>query len=676
MSNAVGYGFSHRFFCAFLSTLLFLFCGSVIAATHDAKQCQANSTFNIGAGVYDVTGPAAEEGMMGYAMLSQQTAGISQRLWARAFVVESPCNGKRVVFVNTDLCMVFQAVKQQVMKKLHEKYGNLYNDENVVITATHTHSGPGGFSTYTLYNLSTYGFNQDHFDTVVNGIVNAIDRAQHNMKPAQIKLADGQLTGISYSRSPTSYLQNSEAERARYNGDIDTKMVLARFDDLKGQPIGTINWFPIHGVSFNNKNLLISGDNKGLAEYLFEKDFNSDYGPSAFVAAFAQENAGDVSPNKLGVEGGEGLAGLNAVEKAARPQYEKAKELFNSASTVVSGGVDYRHMYVAMDDVTVSPEFTNGQPQKTCAAAVGISMLAGTTDGEGVGVQGATCDTIKKTLPDFVCVMTTTSCQGAKPIAVETGTKKPYAWTPNILPLQIVKIGSLVIVATPTEITTMSGRRIMETVAKYLPNTHVVLSGLSNAYSGYVATNEEYQLQRYEGASTHFGPWTLSALQQGYATLAQALANGTPVAPGPQPLDLLGTQSRLQPGVVFDDKPLGKDFGSVYEDVKSHYQLGDTAKAVFWGGHPKNNYHTQDTYLAVQHLENGQWKTIRKDLDWDTEYHWKRNGAANSLITIVWRIPQDIARGQYRLVHYGDWKSGWSYKIYPYVGYSSVFTVG
>jgi neutral ceramidase len=672
MPKSINYSFFRIFLASFFSIFI---CHSASAETPKNKRCQTNSTFNVGAGIYDITGPAAEEGMMGYAMLAQQTAGISQRLWARAFIIESPCNNKRVVFVNADLGMIFQAVKQQVVHKLHEQYGNLYNDENVLITATHTHSGPGGFSSYALYNLTTYGFSKENFDTIVNGIVTAIDRAQHNMIPAQIKLARGQLTGISYSRSPTSYLQNPADERSRYQADIDTQMTLIRFDGVNGKPIGLVNWFPIHGVSFNNKNHLISGDNKGLAEYLFEKDFNSDYGPSAYIAAFAQANAGDVSPNKLGQEGGEGLAGIVAVEKAGKPQYEKAKELFNQANALITGGIDYRHMYVAMDDVTVNPEFTNGQPQKTCPAAVGISMLAGTTDGEGVGVQGVTCDLIKKTLPDFVCSMTTTQCQGAKPIAIETGTKKPYPWTPNILPLQIVKIGNLVIVATPTEITTMSGRRIMETVAKYLPGNQIVLSGLSNAYSGYVATNEEYQIQRYEGASTHFGPWELAALQQGYATLAKALANDVPVEPGPQPLDLSDTQSDLQSGVVFDDKPLGKNFGSLSEDVKPNYQPGETAQAIFWGGHPKNNYHTQDTFLAVQHLENGEWKIIRKDWDWDTEYHWQRNGAAYSLVTVVWRIPQDTPRGQYRLVNYGDWKSGWSQKIYPYTGYSSVFTV-
>ena len=61
--------------------------------------------------------------------------------------------------------------------------------------------------------------------------------------------------------------------------------------------------FAVHGVSVNNTNKLINGDNKGYAAYLTEKWFNgknSLSGQGPFVAAFAQSNEGDVSPNTLG----------------------------------------------------------------------------------------------------------------------------------------------------------------------------------------------------------------------------------------------------------------------------------------------------------------------------------------------------------------------------------------
>src|SRR6185295_17623046 len=121
-----------------------------------------------------------------------------------------------------------------------------------------------------------------------------------------------------------------------------------------------------------------------------------------------------------------------------------------------------------------------------------------------------------------------------------------------------------------------------------------VIAGLSNAYAGYVATREEYAGQEYEGASTHFGPWTLAGYQQEFRRLAAALRTGTAVPPGPTPRDLTCCQTTVQTGVVFDDKPLFTSFGSVYQNAAASYGAGQTARAVFWGGHPKNNPRIQD----------------------------------------------------------------------------------
>jgi neutral ceramidase len=58
-----------------------------------------------------------------------------------------------------------------------------------------------------------------------------------------------------------------------------------------------------------------------------------------------------------------------------------------------------------------------------------------------------------------------------------------------------------------TEFTTMAGRRLRDAVKNVLisgsngefnSNIHVVLAGLTNTYSQYVTTFEEYQIQRYE----------------------------------------------------------------------------------------------------------------------------------------------------------------------------------
>jgi hypothetical protein len=51
------------------------------------------------------------------------------------------------------------------------RYGGLYTERNVVISGIHTHSAPGGFLQYTLYDVASLGFVRETFDALVEGIV-------------------------------------------------------------------------------------------------------------------------------------------------------------------------------------------------------------------------------------------------------------------------------------------------------------------------------------------------------------------------------------------------------------------------------------------------------------------------------------------------------------------------
>jgi len=204
----------------------------------------------------------------------------------------------------------------------------------------------------------------------------------------------------------------------------------------------------------------------------------------------------------------------------------------------------------------------------------------------------------------------------------------------------------------------------------------MVIVGLANAYAGYMTTREEYVQQDYEGASTHFGPWQLSAVQQEMDKLAVALRDNLPIAPGPTPRDLSCCQVTVQTGVVFDDKPPDQQFGSVITDANASYSRGQTVTVVFWGGHPKNNLRIQDSFLQVQ-LKNadGTWSVVAYDWDWETTYTWARDHCfACSHNTVQWTIPSTAAPGTYRIRHDGTWKSV-SGSMHPYFGFSREFTV-
>lgn len=108
---------------------------------------------------------------MGYAQLSQKGEGIHLRQFSRAFIIEDE-EKNRVAFVSFDAGMVSNAVKRAVIRKLKDRFGDLYTVDNLIISGTHTHSAPGGFMTHLLYDLSTLGFVSETYRAYVDGIFN------------------------------------------------------------------------------------------------------------------------------------------------------------------------------------------------------------------------------------------------------------------------------------------------------------------------------------------------------------------------------------------------------------------------------------------------------------------------------------------------------------------------
>lgn len=51
------------------------------------------------------------------------------------------------------------------------------------------------------------------------------------------------------------------------------------------------------------------------------------------------------------------------------------------------------------------------------------------------------------------------------------------------------------------------------------------------------------------------------------------------------------------------------------------YQGSDVVKAIFVGGHPKNNPLREGTFLTIERENEGsaRWQLVRTDADWDTK---------------------------------------------------------
>ncbi len=699
----------------------------------DAR-CGSNDRFRFGAGIRDITGPAGGKIHMGNESPSNYSAGIQLRQFARSFVIASPCNGKRIALVLTDTGMMFESVRQAVLDEiaLDPTLGALYGPDNLMLSATHTHSGPGGYAHYTAFNFFRFGFDEQNFQVIVQGIVAAIRdaHAEFDSNPTlgSIDLAMGELLGANVSRAPEAYLSNPQQEREAYRdeegGEVDTNrlMTLLRLQRDDGFEVGSLNWFSVHPTSdahVSQGAVPISSENKGYAMYLWERMQGghdpADAARAPFVASFQQGDEGDVYSilwHRDDEEEARRDAQLMQDAHQDEPfaltvangtaQLAKALELYARADESLIGAVDYRLSFVKMDELEVTdpvvleslrhPAELDAEPKRTCTAAMGFSFPAGgggDPPGAAAGFtqQGISCrdlELVDAVQSDLLAVLEgrvppetlayavgcnfdeipglNLQCQAEKPVLLVFG--PPVEASANIVPMQIFRIGNLAIIGLPWEINTMAGRRIRDTVLQVLKDVGVdyaVINGLSNDYVSYLTTREEYAVQRYEGASNQFGPWTLAAVQQELRKLAISLRDDQPAPSGPTPPRTSPANPQPFPPQVADSVPPGGRVGHLLDDVESNYVPGDTVRASFQTANPNNHLMTDRSFLWVERqAADGNWQVIARDRDPETTFNWISESpepqfmpSPYSVAEMVWRIPRNAVAGTYRLRHTG-----------------------
>jgi neutral ceramidase len=134
-------------------------------------------------------------------------------------------------------------------------------------------------------------------------------------------------------------------------------------------------------------------------------------------------------------------------------------------------------------------------------------------------------------------------------------------------------------------------------------------------------------------------------------------------------------QLRLFPEWPHDSHPIGSPYGKVLSDAQSSYTAPASVVVKFQGANPRNDYHTNSTFLSVDYLNNNVWQSVFSDSDWETIFHWERQGIErHSEITLTWNIPSSIKSGTYRLRYFGDAKNT-DGSLTPFTGTSKTFTV-
>ncbi len=594
----------------------------------------------VGRGMADMTGEPLGAGMNGYAVPSQQAAGLRQRQFARAFVFDDG-KGGRVAHVTADMGLMFQSIQLEVLRRLRARFGDVYHEGNVLIGASHTHVAPGGTSGHLMVDLTTVGFRPITFEATVAGIVLAIERADADMAPSRIALTRGTVADAGVNRSKAAFDRNPDSDKSVFPDGVDRESVTLHV--LRdGGAVGLINWYGIHPTTFGPEHKIVSGDNKGYAAWLAEHKAGVDHSNPAdapYVAAFAMSTPGDVSPNH-GLEPNTGPAAGNEYESARILGRRQLDGVAGRAIALAGDGIDSRHRWVDMRDVKIEGRFTpDGQPGTTGPAILGAAFAASSQE-DGGGEPALGFNEGSRGGTPWV--------QQVNKVAVPASASAIHGAKENLLPVGYIpgmvqqthlfhlhRIGGIVIASLAFEPTVVAGLRMRRAIAEALdvPMEVVIVQGYVSGYGHYMTTPEEYDQQDYEGGATIFGRLTLPAATQIFDGLAAAMASGVPVDAGAAEGDLTG---KIPPSPVgsplVDVAPAGKRFGEVLTAPDGPVAAGTAVAVAFAGANPNSDLRHESGFLSVEKQDGTR---IADDSHEATVIEFAVEGASTTT-TITW----------------------------------------
>ena len=497
-------------------------CGSTIKsqAQEPAPSPPArNTTLLAGVGKADIT-PRPGLPTAGYATNGKSGIGFRTRLYARVIYLKA-ADRSPVALVQCDLLSGSEEVHHR-LAELVAKETDL-DAGGIMMSGTHTHSGPGnlfGSDFYVKHASNKPGRDPKFFAFVCEQIRGAIIEAYKNRKPAKIATGSAEVYGFTRNRSISAYQANENADPGMAKDKrkaVNPEMHMVRVDCLDEtsgayKPAAALTSFSIHGTSVPSwntlyeKSTLYNADVYAYMERELEWEMARKHGATRFVHAVVNGTHGDNAPDCAG-----SCVGYTDSRRLGLGLGRRAIDLFDSLAGGLRGAAEIRSAFREID------HYRNNAIDGIAICdppRVGNTLTAGVEDGGPTPFlsdiagfkEGSRRDEERSDV-----------CQGSKKILLGGALQSfvlPRQEFPHIIAYQAIQLGNVVLLPLPFEFTMESGRRVVEACRKAAreggmdADTRFVVVSVSNGYTGYCTTREEYGVQRYEGGHTLYGPNT------------------------------------------------------------------------------------------------------------------------------------------------------------------------
>lgn len=386
--------------------------------------------------------------------LPGQFIGILDRVYVRAVALES--NGERAALVTVDVGAIPEQIWQRVSAKLAADLD--IPAENLIMTATHTHSVP-------------FGVGLSYEEKLFQAVSEAVSALQ------PVRMSNG--NGVSYinvNRNIIDPKTNRWWEGPNYTGPSDKTVAVINFESLAGEPIAVFYNYAMHPVITGNLDM-ISGDVPGAASKYIEDSIGGDV-----IAINSYGASGDQNP--IFFQQTYDLRAIRIADFAARG------EDISNAMPPGGKGMDRSNPRVAM--------LMEQQKQMnlTLGQMLGEEVLHVLRSGLSRPASEVVIDGAQKTV----------MCPGRK--RLDEG-RAGYAGVyedadPIGLKLSLLRVGDTVIGGVNSEMFTLIAQRLKAES----PIKHTILASLTNGSSGsgYIPNDEAYGQYTFEVVSSRLKP--------------------------------------------------------------------------------------------------------------------------------------------------------------------------
>ncbi|MEZ6186809.1 MAG: neutral/alkaline non-lysosomal ceramidase N-terminal domain-containing protein [Planctomycetota bacterium] len=203
------------------------------------RVAQARGALRVGCARASIT-PSAPVWLGGFGLM-RESLGVHDPLYARALALE--VGDARVVLVACDLIGLHFSTVQAIRERL----GDVLPAGALLVTSTHTHSGPDTLGLWGLPPLVS-GVDDATLEQVQAGVEAAARRALLGLEPARVRWGQAQapVEGVSYNR--------------RDPESVDRTLTCLAFDRLDGSPLATLVHYACHPEALGSDNDWVSAD--------------------------------------------------------------------------------------------------------------------------------------------------------------------------------------------------------------------------------------------------------------------------------------------------------------------------------------------------------------------------------------------------------------------------------